>query len=367
MPKVFQQQRRDYHNAKIQVAKEKKLVDFSVINPDIPPPKELLDKLTEYILQDNSFRYVPASGTPDFIGAACEKYQKSFRVRLEQGSVCACSGTYDALNSIFSALANSRALVLLPRPYYTFHLEAVIRSGLKPCFYNLHADQEELLEEIENTIQQNSPQFLITNFPNNPTGQVIGDTFYTALTEIASRKNVMIINDFVYGDLADNSTSLLKHIADSQQLIEIYSLSKSYSVPGWRIGFLAGSENLLKKITTFKSETSYGSMLAIQKTAAYALERCDGYITYLKNRYRQRAKVFKTASYQSGCSLWLEIPENLSMNSMEFCTLLLKERGMALQPGEIFGIENSRYFRVSLTADDDLLQNAANTIADSFY
>ena len=185
-----QPSREDYHQLKMQIAREQNVFDLSVINPDLVPAQEVTDKLLEACLQSSVSAYTSGSGLPQLKSAFANRYRKSFDVDISEQSVCIERGTQSSLQSVFFALGGSKDLseVILPLPYYTLHLEAITKARFKPQFYQLGNDLSDTIQNIkEIAVASSKAKFLILNFPNNPTGWVADSEFYDQVLVLAEQ------------------------------------------------------------------------------------------------------------------------------------------------------------------------------------
>ena len=364
-----------FSEAKLQIINSgQELMDLSMINPDLEPDREILDKLVEFSLKSHSSRYAVSRGIRPLREAICRKYSKAFGVQLSaEQEVCVVQGAKDGLLSAFSSLLKPGDRVLLPKPCYPGHLAAAELAHLKCDFYSVSEDSELMLSQLLQKVKDYSPQMLILNFPNNPTGISVPDGFYRKLVEQIDPQTI-IINDFVYGEMNfDNlpASSLLSVGESKRNLLEIFSLSKSHSLAGWRVGAIAGDANLIKVISRYKSHVDYGLFLPIQFATAAALTSTKNFVAANTEIYSQRAALlqkelvrggFKVSKSTGGCSLWVKLPDTVRGYALDFClTFLIKEK-IAISPGEFFELHPSRHFRIALVAGDLKLIQMAEKI-----
>ena len=356
----------------------KELVDLSMINPDTTPARILIDKLVEASVKSGSHRYSVSKGIKKLRNAFAEKYAKSFAVKLDpEKNICITMGTKDGLVNSLAVMANMSKAVLLPAPTYPAHLSAVELAGLKPVFYNICQPEKEILTEIDEKIKKNACKILITNFPNNPTGLVVSEDFYKGLKTILADSGVVVINDFVYAEMsfdAKPQTSLLSIFQDYDLLLETYSLSKAYSIPGWRIAAMMGNEKIIERLVRLKSHIDYGIFLPLQIAACSALQS-PAIAAENSQKYKKRHKLLATSlkklnwevlDSDAGAALWAKLPENYITHfgsSMNFCLELLNSSGILLTPGIVFGKEFDSHVRIALVATEEKLYEVSKIIS----
>ncbi len=367
------------HEAKIKhIESGKELIDLSMINPDIAPARILIDKLVEASVKSGSHRYSVSKGIKKLRNAFAEKYSKTFEVKIDpEKNVCIAMGTKDALVNSLAVLNGYSKTVLLPSPTYAAHLSAVEIAGLEPVFYDICCSEDKILEGIANQIKKYSAKIIITNFPNNPTGIVVSSDFYSKLKNILRDSDVVVINDFVYAEMAFDfkpQSSLLSIFKDYDLLLESYSLSKAYSIPGWRIAAMIGNEKLIAKLVRLKSHIDYGIFLPLQTAACSALQTpsiaTDTTLKYHK-RHKLLASSLKKLNWEvydsrAGAALWAKMPETSSLHfgsSMSFSMELLEQTGVLLTPGIIFGKEYDSFFRIALVVTEEKLYEVVKLIS----
>lgn len=342
---------REFNALKLElIANGAEICDLSMINPDIPPPRFLLDKLLEASVRPANHRYAVARGVRKLREAFAEKYRKSWHVELDpEDQVCVTMGSKDAIEHALMALGSDGAAVLVGTPTYPTYLSAIRLARLNPVFFAIQDSEQLMLAEIEAAVSLNKPVAILLNFPNNPTGITVTQEFFVKLRKIAAASGVIIINDFVYGEMQYGETpaaSLLQSEQDSSGVAEIYSLSKAYSVPGWRVGALMGDRQIVRELSHLKAHIDYGIFLPIQHAAAAALQQGDGIPGSVTSQYQERCQVmaeglqrmgWDVSIPRAGCSVWARLPQHLrSLGGLGVSRRLLSEAGVAAYPGSAF-------------------------------
>mgnify|MGYP001237798502 CR=1 FL=1 len=372
---------KNYYQKKLEKLKQGvKVLDLSMINPDFDPPRAALDKLVEFTLKPNYSRYAVAKGIRPLREAFCNKYQ-SFKVELDaEKNVCVTSGSKNAFLSILLSLANSNDEILLPLPNYPAFFNSAKVANLKISYYQITDCEEKILDNIILALKKTKIRFLVLNFPNNPTGKTVKEDFYKNLIlridDEIDNKDLVIVNDFAYGEMEydrEFSTSLFSAKSDKTNLLEIYTLSKAYSVPGWRIASIVGDEKLIKKIAEYKSLVDYGTYLPLQMAGAYLLNSNNKYPTGYKNLYLERARTlsrslyeigFECSTIKAGCCIWTKLPDYYDLNAYDFCLKLLEDYGIAIQFGDVYGDIKSRFLRIALIVNEAELYRLINAIKE---
>lgn len=349
------------------VAEGRQIVDLSMINPDIPPPKHLIAKLSDSSLRPQNHRYSVARGLKVLREAFSTKYRNQWQVELDpEQQVCVTSGSKEAVLHLLRWSIPEHSTVLLPSPFYPAHFSAAELGGHSVKSFKLGASEAETLSSIEEGLERFNPAVLILNFPNNPTGHVVSLSFYSKLATLAERKRTLVYNDFVYGELCfgGRATSMLEEPYFKEHGLESYSLSKAYCVPGWRVAAMAGAKLWIKRLAELKSKTDYGLFIPLQVAAAAALDervstairvteeyalRADGFVKDL------RLLGFRVDSPKAGCAVWCEPPQRIGLERL--VTELLEDHGILVSCGEAFGEEHKEMLRIALVAPPATLSN----------
>jgi alanine-synthesizing transaminase len=345
------------------IAAGKDIIDLSMINPDIPPPRLLIDRLVESVLKVSNHRYSVARGTKALRSSFSSYFLKQFNTKLDYDEeVCATLGTKDAINILMTLTEKSH--VLLPTPTYPLYKFALESHGLRADFYNVMLDEGDILRQIDTFLAKGS-KTVILNYPNNPTGIVPTKDFFKELISLTRKSKTLLINDFAYGDFrsVDNSKKPISLLSlaegNYQGLIEVYTMSKAFSIPGWRVGCVAGDSKIIKEVSRKRSILDYGGFLPFQAAAATALIEQNSLTDEITESYRERGallieslreKNFTVSSSTIGASLWVQLPEKLREKGVVSYMRGALERGFSCSVGPSFGEGFNDYFRIALNA-----------------
>lgn len=356
------------------------IIDCSMINPDLAPPRVVLDKLLESVVKLRNHRYAVARGVRKLREAFAFKYEQAFGIKLDpESEVCVTLGAKDAvLQSTRVMLGEARPKrrgnaprkprVLIGTPFYPVHRSAALLAGAEVVTFPLSRDEGQTIANIELAVDKHRPHLLIVNYPNNPLGCTVSRAFWERISLLAERFDFLTINDFVYGELGfaqPRAASIFSSAGAMCHAVEIYSLSKCLSVPGWRVGCVVGSKAIIEKVARLKSHTDYGLFLPFQYAAAFALQAGDSLIEPQRSAYAERAQVivgglrrrgWLVDDVQAGAAVWALPPAAIGhLSSQEIARLLLDRYGVMVSPGEIFGVIEPAV-RIALVAPPERLR-----------
>lgn len=354
----------------------RELFDLSMINPDLPPPRVMIDKLVEASLKPFNHRYAVSRGIPRLREAFAHKYANRFSTQLDSESeICVTMGTKDAVLDSMVSLARPGESVLLGAPTYPAHLSAARLAGLRADVFAISTDESAMLGSIAAKLQERPFKLIVLNFPNNPTGLSVSQTFYSELLQLTERHGTFVLNDFVYGEMgfSEGVPSLLSACQTRRGCAEVYSLSKAYSVPGWRVAALSGSQRLVHQVTRLKAHVDYGIFLPIQAAAAFALSAKEDLVKPLTSQYNNRCRTLATglrrlgwevAAPTAGACVWGKMPHKLQAGgSRAFALDLLRESGILAMPGILFGTEFDRYIRFAVVLSEERIRQMLENLA----
>lgn len=358
-------------------------LDCGMINPDLPPPRFLLDKLAEACIKPANHRYAVSRGVRKLREGFAEKYRSTFGVVLDpDAEICVTMGTKDALQHIFTTTVPAGSKVLLPSPAYPSHVALAKVSGHEVCYFKLAQGEGETLRNLGQSLEAESPDLILLNFPHNPTGIEVSPAFYDELAILlrASGKAPWVVNDFVYGELSYSkrgATSALGCSALRPKVLETMSLSKSFSVPGWRVGAVVGERSAVAAIARRKSVTDYGIFLPIQLASAAALTSTADLAATQRMVYARRARIltdglsllgWRVANPTAGAAVWAEIPSEVQDALMEaspdlvegrstrIAIELLRRSGILAMPGILFGAGWEGFMRFALVLPEEQIR-----------
>lgn len=347
------------------------LFDVSMINPDIAPQRVILDKLVEASLKPQNHRYSVSRGIRRLREAFAGKYKVRFGALLDPDSeICVTMGTKDAVLDSLISLARPGMSVLMGAPTYPAHLSAARLAGLNIRFFEISADEDQMLASISKQLAAAPICAILLNFPNNPTGVTVGREFYSRLGALLTTSQAFVLNDFVYGEMGFGvqPSSLLAEEGLRTKAAEVYSLSKAYSVPGWRVAALCGSARLIRQVTRLKAHVDYGIFLPIQAASAYALSTKDDLVKPLTEQYNNRCNTlasglarlgWSVSAPRAGACVWGRPPcEFASRGSLNLAKSLLLESGVLAMPGALFGEAYNEYLRFAAVIPEERIRQA---------
>ena len=360
----------ELHQVKRQMLESgRSIIDLSMINPDLAPPRYLVDRLVESSLKPTNHRYAVSRGVRKLREAIASKYTKHFSVTLDpELEVCATMGSKDALAQALECLLNDGDSIVVGAPTYPGHLSALKRVHAMVDTFALSTDETELLSNLNDLLQRVQPRLLLLNFPNNPLGIQLSQEGWSEIHRLCKDKDIFLINDFTYGELGygdEKPISALESDDSREHTAELVTLSKSHSIAGWRVGALVGNQKLVRAAQHMKSHVDYGIFLPIQFAAAAGLTTDEELVSGTKETYERRWKAlssglerveFKVAPASAGCCVWAKLPESVSgLSSAEFAKRLLAEQGVVCTPGILFGKDSDQHIRFALVRPEEEL------------
>lgn len=372
----------ELNRAKLElVAAGRSLIDMSMINPDLPPPRYLLDKLLEATVKPTNHRYAVSRGIRKLREAFAATYQTRFGVTLDpEGEVCVTMGTKDALISVLRTIGDAGASVALAEPTYPAHVSACHLTGLKPVFFSLGASGSEMVANLERALQATRCAAILINLPNNPTGLVVGAEDLAAICRVAREHGAIVINDFVYGEMRHSggvAPSLLGSSESVGVAVEVYSLSKAYSVPGWRVGALVGPADIVRRVARLKSHTDYGIFLPLQIAAAAGLGGTSDVTSGLTAQYARRARLLSAGLVRlgweltppaAGASVWARLPTAARRcGSCGAVERMLYEAELFALPGAVFGARWDEFVRFALVVSEERLREGLTRLEGDIW
>ncbi len=356
-------------------ARGEDVVDLGMGNPDLPTPAPIVEKLIEAARNPRNHRYSASRGIVRLREAITRRYERKWGVRLDPNSeVVVTIGAKEGLAHLVLTILNPGDAAIVPEPAYPIHPYSVIIAGGRLVRLPA-ASTGELLERLRYAMHAERPRLLILSFPNNPTGACVHIEFFQEIVALARQYGVMIIHDFAYADLVfDGYTapSILQVDGAKEVALEIFSLSKSYGMAGWRVGFVAGNADAVAALTRVKSYLDYGIFQPIQIAAIIALNECEAYVTAMANEYQKRRDVLIESLDRAGWPVekpsgsmfvWARIPEKYrAMGSLEFSKKLLAYARVGVSPGIGFGESGDGYVRFALVENEQRIRQAGRGI-----
>ena len=363
-------------------ARGEDIIDFGMGNPDQPTPRHIVDKLVEVAQRSDTHRYSMSRGIPRLRRAICRWYKKRYDVDLDPDTQAIVTiGSKEGLAHLALATVGPGDAVLVPNPAYPIHPYGFVIAGADIRHVPLTGDEDAFFEQLEKAIKDSwpTPKMLVLNFPGNPTTQCVELDFFERVVAIASEHNIWVVHDLAYGELTFDgykAPSILQVPGAENIAVEFYSLSKTYNMPGWRVGFMCGNKTLVAALTRMKSYLDYGMFTPIQVAAITALEGPQDCVAEIADLYRRRRDVlcdglnaigWKVDKPRATMFVWAPIPERYrELGSLEFSKRLLQDAKVAVSPGIGFGEYGDSFVRFGLIENEHRTRQAVRGIRDMF-
>ncbi|MEC4892170.1 MAG: aspartate aminotransferase [Oscillatoria sp. PMC 1051.18] len=346
------------------------LIDLGMGNPDGSAPQPVIEAAIAAFAHAQNHGYPPFEGTASFRSAIAKWYHRRYGVNLDSDSeALPLLGSKEGLTHLALAYVNPGDVVLVPSPAYPAHFRGPAIAGGE--IYNLHlqAEQDWLIDltAIPDRVAERA-KILYFNYPNNPTTATAPREFFEEIVAFARRYQILLVHDLCYAELAFDGyqpTSLLEIPGAKEIGVEFHTLSKTYNMAGWRVGFVVGNSQIIQGLRTLKTNLDYGIFSAIQSAAETALQLPDSYVQQVQDRYRTRRDFLIQGLGELGwnvpkskATMYLWVPCPPSMSSTDFALDTLQKTGVVVTPGNAFGAAGEGYVRVSLIADRDRLGEA---------
>lgn len=355
------------------------IVDFGMGNPDQPTPQHIVDKLCEAASRGDTHRYSVSRGIPRLRRAICGWYRERYAVELDPESEAIVTiGSKEGLAHLAMATVDRGDAVLVPNPAYPIHPYGFVIAGADIRHVPIGEDID-FFAELEAAIRNSwpRPKMLLLNFPSNPTAQCVDLEFFQRVVDITREAGIYVVHDLAYADIVFDgykAPSILEVEGARENCVEFFSLSKSYNMPGWRIGFMVGNRDLVHALARLKSYLDYGMFTPIQVAAITALEGPQDCVAEIRDMYQARRDVLCEGMQAAGWPVdkpratmfvWARIPEPLRhLGSLEFAKKLLAEGKVAVSPGIGFGEYGDEYVRIALIENAHRTRQAIRGIKD---
>jgi alanine-synthesizing transaminase len=362
-------------------ARGEDIIDFGMGNPDQPTPQHIVDKLVEVAQRRDTHRYSQSRGIPRLRRAICNWYKDRYDVDLDFETEAIVSiGSKEGLAHLALACLGPGDSVLVPNPAYPIHPYGFVIAGADVRHVPL-VPGVDFFEELEKAIVESwpRPKMLVLNFPGNPTAQCVELDFFERVVAIAREHNIWVIHDIAYADIVFDgykAPSILQVPGAKEIAVEFFSLSKSYNMPGWRVGFMVGNPVLVAALAKIKSYLDYGTFTPIQVAAITALEGPQDCVREIRDMYQKRRDVlcdglnalgWQVEKPRATMFVWARIPEAYqSMGSLEFSKKLITDAKVAVSPGIGFGQHGDDHVRFSLIENEHRTRQALRGIKDMF-
>ncbi len=357
------------------------IIDFGMGNPDQPTPQHIVDKLCEAAQRPDTHRYSMSKGIPRLRRAMCRWYEQHYDVSLDMDKeVIVTIGSKEGLAHLALATLGPGDAVLVPNPAYPIHPYGVVIAGADIRHVPMIPGGD-FFAELEKAIRDTfpKPKMLILNFPSNPTAQCVELEFFEKVVEIARKEGIWVVQDLAYAEIVFDgyrAPSILQVPGAKEVAVECYSLSKTYNMPGWRVGFVCGNQQLIAALARMKSYLDYGMFTPIQVAAILALEGPQDCVEEIRETYLRRRDVLCDGLNAAGWPVerpkatmfvWAQIPEPYrEMGSLEFSKKLLADARVAVSPGIGFGSYGDDYVRFSLIENEHRTRQAIRGIKQMF-
>ena len=362
------------------------IIDFGMGNPDSPTPDHIVDKLIECARNPRAHRYSNSRGIPGLRKALVGYYQRRFNVDLDPESEAIVTlGSKEGMANLAQAITSPGDIVLAPNPSYPIHAFGFIIAGGAvrhlPAYATSPAARREFMAALDRAVAHSIPKPLavVLNFPSNPTAEVVDLDFYGDVVDFCRHHGIWILSDLAYAEVYfDNSPppSILQVPGARDIAVEFTSLSKTYSMPGWRIGFAAGNKKLIAALARVKSYLDYGAFTPVQVAATAALNGPQGCVDEMRARYRRRRDVlieglaaagWEVPSPRATMFVWAPVPPAFeALGSLAFSKLLLEEANVAVSPGVGFGEHGDSHCRLALVENEQRIRQAIRNIKAFF-
>jgi alanine-synthesizing transaminase len=362
----------------------KDVIDFSMGNPDGDTPQHIVDKLVETAQKKGNHRYSASKGIYKLRLAITDWYKRKYGVDLDPNSeAVATMGSKEGYVHLVEAVVNVGDMAIVPEPTYPIHTYAFTLAGgavrkMEIKFDEKYSlDEDAFFEDLKTSIAESvpKPKYLVVNFPHNPTTVTVTQNFYERLVAFAKEERFYIISDIAYADLTFDgykTPSILSVEGAKDVAVESFTLSKSYNMAGWRVGFIVGNKKLIGALEKIKSWLDYGMFTPVQVAATVALNGDGSCVEDIRKNYENRRdfliKSFKSAGWEieaprATMFVWARIPEKVRhLGSLEFSKRLLLEAEVAVSPGVGFGSYGDEYVRIALIENKNRIKQASKNI-----
>lgn len=358
-------------------ARGEDIIDFGMGNPDQPTPLHIVEKMIEVARRKEVHRYSMSKGIPQLRKAICKWYKSRYNVELNPETEAVVTiGSKEGIAHLAYAIVDKGDTIIVPNPTYPIHTYAFMFAGADIRHVPI-IDGVDFFEELAKSIRHSwpKPKALVLNFPANPTTRCVDLEFFKKVIDIAKRNEIWVIHDLAYADLVFDgyqAPSIFQVPGAKDVAVEFFTLSKSYNMPGWRIGFCCGNPILIGALTKIKSYLDYGIYTPLQVAAIMALEGPQNCVREICEMYKKRRDVlcqglntlgWKVTPPKATMFVWAKIPEAFqSMGSLEFAKLLIQKAKVAVSPGIGFGEYGDDHVRFALIENEQRIHQAIRGI-----
>lgn len=353
------------------------VIDLGMGNPTDPPEASVQEKLAEALKDPKNHRYSVSNGIGNLRREVAKRYDRRYGVKLDaDDEIIACIGSKEGFSHMCLALMGPGDTAIVPSPTFPIHMYSVILASGNVIALDVR-QPDEFLRNVAYTCEHlyPTPKVVIVNFPHNPSSTVVEQDFYVELVRLAKKYEFLVISDFAYADICYDGYVAPSFLAVPGALdvgVELTTMSKSYSMAGWRIGFCCGNREMVRALATIKGYYDYGIFQAIQIAAIVAMRHGDAAIASLSEEYQGRRDVlcdglsrlgWEVEKPKAGMFVWAKIPPAWAdMGSIDFSMKLLEEGGVAVSPGRGFGEDGEGYLRLAIVENSQRLRQAVREI-----
>ena len=357
------------------------IIDLSMGNPDGQTPKHIVDKLVEAAQRQDTHGYSVSKGIPRLRKAICDWYQRRYAVELDPDSEAIVTiGSKEGLAHLMLATLDRGDTVLVPNPSYPIHIYGAIIAGADIRSVRMTPGVD-FIAEVERAIRElfPKPKMLIIGFPSNPTAKCVELDFFERIVALAREHDMMVVHDLAYADIVYDgyqAPSIMQVPGARDVAVEFFTMSKSYNMAGWRIGFMVGNKDLVHALARIKSYHDYGSFTPIQVASIVALEGPQQCVADIRRNYEKRRDVMVKGLHDIGWMVenpkasmyvWAKIPETYAkMGSLEFTKRLMDQAKIAVSPGIGFGDHGDDHVRIALIENENRLRQALRGVREMF-
>jgi len=357
------------------------IIDMSMGNPDGPTPQHIVDKLVEAASRPNTHGYSVSKGIPRLRKAISDWYRRRYEVEIDPDSEAIVTiGSKEGLAHLMLATLDRGDTVLVPNPSYPIHIYGAVIAGANIRSVRMTPGVD-FFEELERAVRESipKPKLMILGFPSNPTAQCVDLAFFERVVALAREHDILVVHDLAYADICFDgykAPSIMQVEGARDVAVEFFTMSKSYNMAGWRVGFMVGNRELVNALARIKSYHDYGTFTPIQVASIAALDGPQDCVAQVVEKYRSRRDVLARGLHKAGWQvdipkasmyIWAHIPEAYrAMGSLEFSKRLLAEAKVAVSPGIGFGEYGDDYVRFALIENEQRTRQAVRGIKEMF-
>ncbi|MDH0093955.1 alanine transaminase [Achromobacter mucicolens] len=357
------------------------IIDMSMGNPDGATPKHIVDKMVEATSRPTTHGYSVSKGIPRLRKAICDWYQRRYAVEFDPDSEAIVTiGSKEGLAHLMLATLDRGDTVLVPNPSYPIHIYGAVIAGANIRSVRMTPGVD-FFEELERAVRESipKPKMMVLGFPSNPTAQCVDLSFFERVVALAKEHDILVVHDLAYADITFDgyvAPSIMQVPGARDVAVEFFTMSKSYNMAGWRIGYMVGNRELVNALARIKSYHDYGTFTPIQVASIAALDGPQDCVNEIVAQYQRRRDVLVRGLHEAGWNveipkasmyIWAQIPEPYrAMGSLEFAKRVLSDAKVAVSPGIGFGEYGDEYVRFALIENEQRTRQAVRGIKDMF-